>query len=347
VAKLVELVDKLFGRRPEGEALPEDSQPAVGALRPEAPGDAGETLPGTGRALDADRHKTDPLPDMPTLSSSETARHAPVENAPPRLTIGTGQHVGRVRNHNEDVLLAFTGALGGLETMPHFGLFIVADGMGGHALGERASGIAARTVARLVLEAVLPSLLAPLGTDAARPPLQEVIEGAVNSANRAVVSAIPEGGGTTLTCALLIGQQLVLSHVGDSRAYIITADSFTQVTRDHSLVQRLQELGQLSPAEAATYPQRNVVYRAVGQGEGLEIDVASQRLEPGSMVLLCSDGLWGQVPDDRLEAIIRGAANPQAACETLVEAANAAGGPDNISAVLVVLPGEAISSARP
>jgi len=110
-----------------------------------------------------DLNRTTPLPEL-AASTVDTIRSVAAVVAPQRLRIGLGQHVGRVRTHNEDVLLMFTGELAGLESMPHFGLFVVADGMGGHALGERASGIAARTVARLVLEALLPSLLAALGT---------------------------------------------------------------------------------------------------------------------------------------------------------------------------------------
>ena len=160
----------------------------------------------------------------------------------------------------------------------------------------------------------------------------------MDAANRAVSVGVPDGGGTTLTCALVIGQQVVLSHVGDSRAYIITDESFEQLTRDHSLVQRLQELGQLSAAEAAIHPQRNVLYRAIGQGEGLEVDVDSRRLPSGALILLCSDGLWGLVPDERILSIVRQNATLQSACEALVAAANAAGGPDNITAVMVKLP---------
>ena len=281
---------------------------------------------------------TVPLPDLDTLPAAETVRSAAVSLAPRRLTLGVAQHVGRVRNHNEDVLLVFTGELAGLEAMPSFGLFVVADGMGGHALGERASGIAARTMARLTLEGILPSLLADPATNAERPSLQEVMERAMDAANQAVSTSVPDGGGTTLTCALVIGQQMVLSHVGDSRAYIITGDGFEQLTRDHSLVQRLQELGQLSAAEAAVHPQRNVLYRAIGQGDGLEVDVDSRRLPAGAMLLLCSDGLWGLVPDDRIISIVRESSGLQSACEALVAAANAAGGPDNITAVLVKLP---------
>jgi len=292
----------------------------------------------TAPIADRDPNATVPLPTLGRTVPTDTIKSAPASVPTKRLIVGIAQHVGRVRTHNEDVLLAFQGELAGLEAMPHFGLFVVADGMGGHALGERASGIAARTLARSVLEGILPSLLADATTESDRPALGEVMETAMKAANTAVFAGVPEGGGTTLTCALIIGEQVVLSHVGDSRAYIITADSFEQLTRDHSLVQRLQELGQLSAAEAAIHPQRNVLYRAVGQGEGLEVDVDSRRLGAGSVLLLCSDGLWGLVPDERIEALIRQSADPQAACEALVAAANAAGGPDNITAVMVQLP---------
>jgi serine/threonine protein phosphatase PrpC len=294
--------------------------------------------PAKGPAAPPDPNRTTPLPELASVSDDDTIKSAPASQAPKGLTVGIAQHTGRVRTHNEDVLLVFTGELAGLESMPNFGLFVVADGMGGHALGERASGIAARTVAREALTAILPFLLANPDSDPDRPSLLEIMEQAMNAANRAVFAGVPEGGGTTLTCALLIGEQLVLSHVGDSRAYLITPDSFEQLTRDHSLVQRLQELGQLSAAEAAVHPQRNVLYRAVGQGDGLEVDVESHRVPPGGALLLCSDGLWGLVPNDRLQSIIRQAPDLQAACEGMVAAANGAGGPDNITAVMVQLP---------
>ncbi len=285
------------------------------------------------RALDPDA--TVPLPQLPATPPPDA--QATVE-LPKRLTLGVAQDVGRVREHNEDVLLVFTGELAGLEAMPSLGLFVVADGMGGHTLGERASGIAARTVARAVLEQILPSLLADPQADTERPLLKDVMESAMTTANAAVVNNVPEGG-TTLTCALVLGEQVILSHVGDSRAYIITSETFEQVTRDHSLVQRLKELGQITSDEAAVHPQRSVLYRAVGQGEGLEVDVISRRLAPGASLLLCSDGLWGPVPDHKILEVVRHAASPQAACEELIAAANAAGGPDNITAIMVQLPG--------
>jgi protein phosphatase len=189
----------------------------------------------------------------------------------------------------------------------------------------------------VILDNLLPWLLADPQKDAEQPILKEVMENATEVANRTVNNSVPEGG-TTLTCALIIDKQLVLSHVGDSRAYLITDDTFEQITRDHSLVQRLVELGQLSPAEAANHHQKNVLYRAVGQGEGLEVDVESRQLAPGSKLLICSDGLWGLVSDDKILEVVRTAPTLQNACETLIDAANAAGGPDNITAVLVRLP---------
>jgi protein phosphatase len=283
-----------------------------------------------------DPDATVPLPSLPVTRQPEPETIM-VQGAARRLNIGVAQDVGKVRTHNEDTLLIFTGELGGLEAMPNFGVFVVADGMGGHSLGERASGLAARAMARSVLERVLPSLLADPRAEAERPLLREVMEEAMVAANTAVFTQVPDSG-TTLTCALLIGEQVVLSHVGDSRAYILSGDELEQVTRDHSLVQRLQELGQLSAAEAAVHPQRSVLYRAVGQGEGLEVDVESRRLAPGSKLLLCSDGMWGLVPDKQILQLVHAAPSTQAACEALVAAANAAGGPDNITVVIVELP---------
>ena len=286
-----------------------------------------------------DPDATLPLPPLTGSPQTSVSAKPPAGMPlPQRLTVGIAQDVGKVRPHNEDVLLVFTGELGGLETMPNFGLFIVADGMGGHSLGERASSVAARTLARSALEQILPSLLADPQANTERPMLSEVMENATCAANSAVLKGVPEGG-TTVTAALVLGEQVILSHVGDSRAYIITAEGLEQVTRDHSLVQRLKELGQITADEAATHPQRSVLYKAVGQSEGLEVDVISRRLPPGAILLLCSDGLWSLVPDTQIVQLVQKASSLQAAGDALVVAANAAGGPDNITAVLVQLPG--------
>jgi protein phosphatase len=250
------------------------------------------------------------------------------------LRVAHAQSVGRVRDHNEDVLLTLTSTFDGDEKIPSFGLYIVADGMGGHSLGERASAVAARSVAREVTKRVYLSLLSDSNDNEDRVPLQEVLLEALTQANVAVREAVGEGG-TTGTAALVFNDQVIIGHVGDSRAYLITANGLEQLTRDHSLVRRLQELGQLTQAEAAVHPQRNVLYRAIGQGEGLEVDVYTQRLAPDTKILLCSDGLWGLVEDDQILEVVRHAPSLQAACDKLVEMANDAGGHDNITTVLI------------
>jgi len=305
---VLKFFQNLVGRKRKSEATPLRD---LDATVPLSPAVAGQLAPEAEKVIGAD--------------------------APQRLRLGCVTDVGRVRDHNEDVLLAFTGELAGLEALLNFGLFAVADGMGGHLLGERASAIAARTVARVVLAELLPSLLADPLSDVERRPLRDVMENAVTEANTAVTANVPESG-TTLICSLLLGEQLVLAHVGDSRAYLLTADGVEQLTHDHSLVQRLQEMGQITAAEAAMHPQRSILYRAVGQGDTLEVDIVTRHLFPGATILLCSDGLWSVVPDDKMLGIVQQSAGLQAACEALVAAANAAGGPDNISVIMVRLP---------
>jgi serine/threonine protein phosphatase PrpC len=136
-----------------------------------------------------------------------------------------------------------------------------------------------------------------------------------------------------------MGDQITLTHVGDSRAYSIHPDGRMQVlTRDHSLVRRLEELGQLTAEEAAQHPQRNVLYRALGQGDPFEPDISTFPLPKSGHLLLCSDGLWNVVPELDILHIIRTNPDPQQACQKMIDAANTAGGPDNISAILVCLP---------
>jgi protein phosphatase len=139
---------------------------------------------------------------------------------------------------------------------------------------------------------------------------------------------------------LILGNQLTLAHVGDSRAYLVGKNGGMEaLTRDHSLVKRLVELGQITVDEAAVHPQRNVLYRALGQGEPFDPDVSSIRLPETGYLLLCSDGLWSVVTEENMHRIIMDALGMEMACQMLVDAANAAGGPDNISAILIRLPG--------
>lgn len=255
---------------------------------------------------------------------------------PPQLLVASGQSVGRQRELNEDSLFSLSTTVAGNNSNPPFGLFMIADGMGGHQYGEVASNVAIRTISSYVMKKFhntlfnLPSL--PLDES-----LHEIAQAAVMEAQRAVLREAP-GSGTTVTAALVLGQQLTISHVGDSRAYLLYNEQRMEaITRDHSLVRRLEELGQITSAEAAVHPQRNVLYRALGQGETLEPDVVTTPFPVGGYLLLCSDGLWGVVPEDEIRKIIYEAPTIQRACQNLIAAANGAGGPDNISAVLVQL----------
>lgn len=256
---------------------------------------------------------------------------------PPQLVYGCGQSVGKQRDHNEDCLFALTVAIGGEGNNYPIGLFIVADGMGGHQYGEVASAAAVRTLAGYMLKRFHPYILDP--ANSIDEPLQDLMRAAINEAQRVVTQVAP-GSGTTLTVALILGQQLTIGHVGDSRAYSIRPDGrVDSLTRDHSLVKRLEELGQISSDEAVAHPQRNVLYRAVGQGEALDADIFTAPFPQPGYLVLCSDGLWSVVPEDNLFKIIKEAPTIQNACQSMVAAANDAGGPDNISVIIVQLLG--------
>lgn len=252
---------------------------------------------------------------------------------PSRFEVGWVTDPGRVRDHNEDAALVMTAAYDGNGTLPPFGFLVVADGMGGHRAGEVASSTAARLAAHHVAQRLyLPSLLSS-ERDASYPALTEVLTDAVQAANRAVSRDAP-GGGTTLICALVLGRQAYIAHVGDSRAYVLTSEGLEQLTHDHSLVDRLIRAGELTPEEAADHPQRNVLYRAVGQASSLEVETHVRSLQARETLLLCSDGLWNAVGEVEMEDLIRRATSLQGACEDLVRAANDMGGRDNITVIL-------------
>jgi len=255
-----------------------------------------------------------------------------------QLVVGSGQSVGKQRDHNEDSLLAFTTTIAGNAGSVPFGLYIIADGMGGHQFGEVASNSAVRIMAGYILRK-FHSYLFNLPTQPLQESLQELMEASVREAHRFVQREAP-GSGTTLTAALVLGQQATIAHVGDSRAYAIYPDGrIDTITRDHSLVKRLEELGHLNKDEAATFPHRNVLIKALGQGDTLEADIFTIPFPQPGFLMLCSDGLWGVVNDKDIVRAILEAPNLHRACQNLVEAANLAGGPDNISVVLVQLIG--------
>lgn len=255
-----------------------------------------------------------------------------------QLIAAAGQSVGKQRELNEDSVLALTSTMAGNSGNLPFGLYIVADGMGGHQFGEVASNAAIRTVAGIVLKKFHPYLF-QIKPDAMEESFQEIMSEAVNEAQRVIQLEAP-GSGTTLTAALVVGQQITFAHVGDSRASFVYPDGrIENITRDHSLVQRLQELGHITPEEAENYPHRNVLYKALGQGDLLEPEIFTIAFpQPGTLVI-SSDGMWGVVAEKDIIHAVNDSPTLQRACQNLVSAANTAGGPDNISVVLAQLIG--------
>jgi len=246
--------------------------------------------------------------------------------------VGLASHPGRVRERNEDASLALHFVSVQQDEPPFpLGLFVVADGMGGHLQGQRASALACQLAAGYVLQHILMPLLSEEGEESERAPINEVLESAVSVAHEVVARRLPDAG-TTLTMALVLGSGVYIAHVGDSRAYLGKGGRLERLTQDHSMAARLQEMGQAAPEKLDS--QRNILYRALGQGPRIEPDIAYRGLEEGEYLLLCCDGLWGPVPDEEMTAIVNAAATPNAACQALVARALEAGGEDNISVII-------------
>lgn len=367
---------RLFGIRPSEEPTPKveegDTKPLPRpseediAERPTEPGisvvshvtkneyedeEVSDTVPNAALAQD-EIDSTKPLPEVDAqleakkgqvMMDGRTRQLPPLENVAPkmgsRVVFGQLSHPGQVRDNNQDSSFAMVATLSSDEYNPHFGLFIVADGMGGHELGEKASALTAHIVSKQVFnKIIMPIAASNLGNDSDRPTIADELRAAVQKANDVISEEVPDGG-TTLTAAAIMNNQAYIAHVGDSRAYIINYGEIEQITRDHSLVQRLIELDQLSPEEAHDYPQRNVLYRAVGQSDNLDVDTIFRQVPAGSYLLLCSDGLWNLVSDQEMLEIVMGSgSNTQDACQKLVNLANERGGNDNITVIIVRIP---------
>lgn len=282
----------------------------------------------------AGRHPEDE-PTLPLRVGNETSVPLAAAHAgPAQLLVGVGHSIGKQREHNEDALFTYTTNLISDTLILPFGFYVVADGMGGHKFGEKASAMAVQVMANIVLKALSAPVFDP-PTALTPEMLQNIMQEGVQSAHDSILEHAP-GSGSTLTAALVAGDTLTIAHIGDSRAYALYPEGrILALTRDHSLVKRLVEMGQITPDEAAIDPRRNVLYRALGQVEPLEAEILSMPAPTSGCLLLCSDGLWGLISDEEIRVIVNAAASPTLACQTLVEAANAAGGPDNISVVLV------------
>ena len=253
---------------------------------------------------------------------------------PVSLSAGIGLDQGKKRRStpNEDFAFAVQGAVG---TQVPFGLYVVADGMGGHANGREASSLAIESL----VDDVLPRVRAAQVHDTCWGGL---LRHGVERANAVIKernqhSTDRSAMGTTVTAALVVGAEAYVANVGDSRTYLHRAGTLRQLTCDHSVVARLVADGIIGPGEIYTHPRRNEIYRSLGEAASVEVDVFREPLQDGDVLLLCSDGLWEMIPDEQEIASILAAWWLSAAtrAEKLVQLALQAGGLDNIGLAVV------------
>ncbi|MDX2185006.1 MAG: Stp1/IreP family PP2C-type Ser/Thr phosphatase [Gemmatimonadaceae bacterium] len=239
-----------------------------------------------------------------------------------QFSVAARTDVGMIRAGNEDAFFA--------DANGHRGLFIVADGMGGHAAGEVASEMAVQIVTR-ELDAV---------NDLAASDVDRHIARAVRNANRAIYERTlaevdKQGMGTTVSMLMLGGSRYVIGQVGDSRVYLLRNGQLHQLTKDHSYVQEQVDAGFLTPEQARYHPYSNVITRCVGAAENVEPDVFTGSVLAGDLFLVASDGLTGMVDDKRLLQVLMQRQPPQRLVDLLIREANGRGGLDNITAIVV------------
>ena len=240
------------------------------------------------------------------------AQHVERTRASGRITFGSCTHVGCIRDHNEDNLLV---------SSP---LFAVADGMGGHEGGEIASEIAVQILRK----------------QAPRTPDSQALGAAIEAANYEIIKAAQdgrgrEGMGTTMTAVIIKDTRLIIGQVGDSRAYLLSQGTLHQLTRDHSLMADMIDSGQITPEEARVHPNRSVITRALGSSLYTQPDLYELNVQDNDRLLLCSDGLSGVVDKAVMERILSRYDDPQICADQLIQAAIDAGGPDNITAIVI------------
>jgi len=315
--------------------------PSTGSLRsqfyvvPRDDGNDYSTQPYLENELDSDEPPT--LPNTESLAE----REGDAQLATLRLMVGIGLDPGIARKNspNEDNLLAVQGLHVGASGAVPVGLFVVADGMGGHADGQEASRLAIQSISDIVSPAILRN---------SEPDerFSDLLKDGAHRANLTIYRRNREQEnimGTTLTAALIVGTQAHVVNVGDSRTYRYRpGEGLSQTSRDHSVVARLVESGVISREDIYTHPKRNQIYRCLGEKASLELDYFQVDVQAGDILMLCSDGLWEMVRDPDIERIIA-TSSPHASqiSSTLVQAALTRGGADNISVVVAcVLPAE-------
>ena len=240
-------------------------------------------------------------------------------------------HVGMKRAHNED----------SLRICRDENLFIVADGMGGHASGEVASQMSVETLAEFFrATAEDDEITWPYKMDKARLYDENRVVTGIKLSNRRIYEAASrdsrlKGMGTTICAAFFVQDNCYIGHVGDSRVYRYRGGRLVQLTEDHSLLNDYIKMRQLTPEEIEAFPHKNVIVRALGMKDTVQVDITSEAPETGDIYLLCSDGLSGMLTDPQMEDIIASGKNLEEMCERLVDGANHNGGTDNITVILI------------
>jgi serine/threonine protein phosphatase PrpC len=260
-----------------------------------------------------------PEPEPPVSACQVNANTAPCSTTETSLVWCGLTDAGLVRDHNEDFFSCMN--------LRESALFVVADGMGGHDAGEVASRLAVETACKEVQD----------GAQGEYNP-QQVLEKAVQRANIEVIREGESKGsnmGTTLTLALMRQDRAYIASVGDSRIYWIENGSIKQITDDHSLVAKLVSAGKLTREEARNHPRSNLLYRTIGSDENVKVDTFQVDLKRGGSLLLCTDGLWGEVTDEDIHSVCALERDLKAACLRLIQLANENGGKDNITAIVV------------
>ena len=229
--------------------------------------------------------------------------------------------VGRVRESNQDYVYTSESPVGNLPN-----LFIVADGMGGHNAGDFASKYTVEQIVSYIEKAPMTNPV-------------DLIRGAVTKANASLMAQAKSdtslsGMGTTVVIATIVDDCMYVANVGDSRLYLLR-DELTQITRDHSLVQEMVRMGEMDASEAKSHPDKNIITRAVGAFEDLAIDFFEEHVEPGDVILMCTDGLSNMVDDTDIRQTIQTGRDVVEKVQRLVEAANRGGGKDNITVAVI------------
>lgn len=265
------------------------------------------------------------------LGNAVAGEDALAWTAPLRLQVAQETDIGCVRKVNEDTFITVLPENAMLRKQKG-ALFVVADGMGGHSRGERASHLAVDTVREIYYQSQDEEISATLVRA-----FQQANE-RIYAENQASLTATADKQkrdmGTTCIAAVLLEKTLVVANVGDSRAYVIDSGQLRQISRDHSVVAEMVRAGEITAEEARTHEKRNIIYRSLGTSASVDIDVFEEEVAGGNALLLCTDGLTNLVPEQEVLRIIE-AYEPQASVQQLISSARQAGGSDNITAIVV------------